>query len=239
MADQAEKDIVAEAKAVEASARNDLKTAKATQRTAKAALADAEKAAKGKEGDELQAAEKVVDAAKDAVAKADADVAEKDTAVKSAVEAVKASRSTAAEQKKAAREAEKAAKAEERKNRPKKAPLTLSQRRALLKLGDAGAKGIVPKSDFNALPLQHLVNVELAETKSVKVDGPPVTVKGEGDKPDTTKPGPKVDATAYVLSAKGKERVKDINPKWLDWKPEGSTPVEAAQPVDEGEAATA
>lgn len=230
-----EQDVVTEAKAAEADARGSLKTLKDEQRTAKAGVATAEKAVKGKEGDELKAAEKAVDAAKDALAKADKAVSEQDAKVKQAAEAVKTARSTARDQAKAARDAEKARKAEERANRPKKAPLTLSQRRALLKLGDAGAKGIVPKTDFNALPYQHLVGVELAETKTVKVDGPEIVVKGEGDKPDTTKPGPKVEATAYVLSATGKERVKEINPKWLDWKPD-ATPAADAEPT---EAATA
>lgn len=137
-----------------------------------------------------------------------------------------------------ARDAVKAFKAEERANRPKKAPLTLSQRRALLNLGDAKAKGVVPKTPFNALPLQHLVDVGLAEpfeTKGEQVVKETVEKEVPIPEADQKEGGPttktvkekvektvKVDATGFRLTEAGKARVKEINPKWQTWKPAAS-----------------
>lgn len=122
-------------------------------------------------------------------------------------------------------------KAEERKNREKKAPMTLSQRRAILKLGNGP---VVAKTGFNELPLDYLVSVGLA-TKDTTPIQEPYTVKepeeyfeGEGD--DRVKKTRKVDVqktrtvekAEYRLTDKGAERVKEINPKWLDWRPAAS-----------------
>jgi hypothetical protein len=136
------------------------------------------------------------------------------------------------------REAVKAKKAEERANRPKKAPLTLSQRRAMLNLGDAGEEGVVPKTGFNALPLDYLVSVGLAETfdstreitekttvdveqeipEAEREEGGPTT-RTVKEKRDETKTVP---ATGYRLSETGQARVKEINPKWQTWKPDAA-----------------
>lgn len=72
----------------------------------------------------------------------------------------------------------------------RKPGLTLSQRRALLRLLDEDS--VVPQSAFRALPYEHLVEVGLA-------------VKGEGD-----------DA-AYSLTDEGQERAESINPGYRVW----------------------
>lgn len=202
-------DLVEQAKSAQKEAQEALKGARADLKKARTAATKAKAEVKGKEGDELKQAEADAKAADATVDAAQATVAEAEQAVASAKEGVTTARAE-----------EKRIKAEERANRPKKAPLTLSQRRALLNLGDAGKKGIVPKTAFNALPLEHLVSVGLAEkfesTREVEVK-----VKGEGDKPDTTKTE-KQPADGYRLTDGGRERVKEINPKWKDWKPEGT-----------------
>lgn len=131
------------------------------------------------------------------------------------------------------REAVKVKKAEERKNRPKKAALTLSQRRSLLVLGDGP---VVPKTDFNRLPLDYLVTVGLAQVGEAKVDETytetetkdveiPEAERVEGG-PTTKSVKEKVEKTRQVtkpqftLTDLGKERLSDINPKWRDWRPE-------------------
>jgi hypothetical protein len=141
------------------------------------------------------------------------------------------------------REAIKAHKAEERANKPKLAPLTLSQRRAVLKLKEGDQ---VPTTDFGRLPLDYLVSVGLAEkfdterqvekTKTVEreeplpepeggfKDGAPTT-KTVKDKVTETVTEP---AVGYRLTDAGKAR--EVNAKWRDWKPESrsDTPVAAA-----------
>lgn len=147
------------------------------------------------------------------------------------------------------REAVKAKRAEERANRPKKAPLTLSQRRALLRLAEDGQ--VVPKTAFNALPLDHLVNVGLAEkfdakrtetyfeTESKEVDVPKAereeggpTTKTVKEKVEKTR---EVDATGFRLTDSGRERAGEINPKWLTWKPDvdGASAQSTAEPESE------
>jgi hypothetical protein len=200
-------DPVAEARAAQKERQAELTSARNELKSAKTALTKASAAEKGKEGDEAKAAAKDTKAAQARV----------DSATK-AVDSAEKAVATAKENVGKVRDAEKERKAEERKNRPKKAPLTLSQRRALLKLGEAAQ---VPKTDFNALPFEHLVSVGLAQTKDVKVDGPVIKeTTGEGDdKKVVEKPGPKVDAKQYSLTDTGKARVSEINPKWRDWKP--------------------
>lgn len=203
-------DPVAEARAGQSEAQEGLKSARAELKSAKAALAKAQAAEKGVDAEDKKGvadAQKATKAANAEVSAQTKAVADGEQAVAKAKEAVTA-----------AKDAEKERRAEERKNRPKKAALTLSQRRALLKLGDAAQ---VPSTEFNKLPYEHLVSVGLAQTKTVKIDGPPVkTTEGEGDDKKTVeKPGPKVDSTQYSLTDTGKERVKEINPKWRDWKP--------------------
>lgn len=146
-----------------------------------------------------------------------------------------------------AREFVKAKKAEERANRPKKAPLTLSQRRALLKLGDGP---ITPHTDFNQLPLKHLVNVGLAKVEEVlvdeeyqetvskeveipeaerKEDGP--TTKTEKVKETKTR---QVARNQYSLNDDGIARVQEINPKWKTWKApsnDSATPAATEEPA--------
>jgi hypothetical protein len=140
-----------------------------------------------------------------------------------------------------AREAVKNRRAEIRASRPKKAPLTLSQRRALLRLGDGD---VVAKTDFNALPLQHLVSVGLAESftgtvdevvketvekevkipKAEQVEGGPTT-KTVKEKVESTR---QVERPGFRLTDEGKARVKEINPKWLEWKPAAKEEAPAA-----------
>lgn len=201
-------DPVAVARDAQKTAQSELTSARAEVKKAKGALTKASQARKAAgEGDDTKALDKAVKDATAAVDAATKIVASREQDVAAAKENVTK-----------VRDAEKARKAEERKNRPKKASLTLSQRRAILKLGDGPQ---TPATDFNRLPYEHLVGVGLAETKSVKIDGP--TIKetvGEGDdKKVVEKPGPKVDALQYSLTDKGKERVGEINTKWKDWKP--------------------
>ncbi len=74
----------------------------------------------------------------------------------------------------------------------RKAKLTLSQRRALLRLQDAGS--IRPESGFRALPFVYLGSVGLA----VETDG------------------------EWGLSEAGIARAAEINPGYLDWRAGGS-----------------
>jgi hypothetical protein len=133
--------------------------------------------------------------------------------------------------------------AEDRANRPKKAPLTLSQRRAMLVLAEAGETGVVPKTGFNALPLDYLVGVELAETfKTTRTEKYQETVENEVaiPKKEQEEGGPttktvkekvdkerEVDATGYRLTEKGRERAGEVNPKWKTWKPDASASADA------------
>jgi pyruvate/2-oxoglutarate dehydrogenase complex dihydrolipoamide acyltransferase (E2) component len=126
----------------------------------------------------------------------------------------------------------------ERAAKPKKAPMTLSQRRAILKLGEAeqaDGSGVVAKTGFNELPLDYLVSVNLATKTPVQIDEP-YTVKEpeeyfEGEGEDRVKRVRKVDVPKtrqvekpeYRLTDAGRDRVKEINPKWLTWKPDNST----------------
>jgi len=130
-----------------------------------------------------------------------------------------------------AREAVKAKRAEERANRPKKAPLTLSQRRAVLKLADGP---IAPSTDFNQLPLKHLVEVGLAQVETVTVQEPYTeTVSKEVEIPEAerTEGGPTtktvkekvenlrdVERNQYSLTEAGQARAQELNPKWKTWK---------------------
>lgn len=142
-----------------------------------------------------------------------------------------------------AREAVKAKKAEERANRPKKASLTLSQRRAVLKLADGP---IAPHTDFNQLPLKHLVSVGLAQTETVTVQEPyteieskdveiPESERKEGG-PTTKTVKEKVEKlrdverTQYSLTEDGQARAQELNPKWKTWKApsNGATADDAA-----------
>lgn len=142
-----------------------------------------------------------------------------------------------------ARDLVKAHKAEERANKPKLPPLTLSQRRAVLKLKEGDQ---VPKTDFNAIPMKYLVSVGLAETfettreveKTKTVDREEPLPEPEGGfkegAPTTKTVKDKVTekvsepATGYRLTEAGKAR--EVNAKWRDWKPESRSdaPVAAA-----------
>lgn len=77
--------------------------------------------------------------------------------------------------------------------KPKKASLTLSQRRALLRLLDERA--IRPASGFKALPFEHLVSVGYA-TAMTDVDD---------------------DECLYTLTESGVERAQSINPGYRIW----------------------
>jgi hypothetical protein len=75
----------------------------------------------------------------------------------------------------------------------RKAKLTLSQRRALVVLGDEGV--VVRKSDFNALPYRYLVDQALAV---------------------------ETDELTFELTETGVERAREINPAYRDWKAGGT-----------------
>lgn len=76
----------------------------------------------------------------------------------------------------------------------RKASLTLSQRRALLRLLDE--ESIQPATAFKALPFEHLVEVGYAESSQ--------TDDTEGE-------------ASYTLTPKGKERAESINPGYRIW----------------------
>jgi hypothetical protein len=98
-----------------------------------------------------------------------------------------------------------------REKKEKKAGLTLSQRRALLRLLDEGS--IAPASAFKALPYEHLVGCGYA-----------VAAETEGD-----------DALqAYTLTDEGRERAESINPGYRVWA-QGESVVEGGTLNAEGE----
>jgi pyruvate/2-oxoglutarate dehydrogenase complex dihydrolipoamide acyltransferase (E2) component len=121
------------------------------------------------------------------------------------------------------REAIKTKRAEERANRPKKAALTLSQRRAVLKLAETPLR---PTTDMNRTPLEYLKSVGLADSrdveasvsKTVKVDNPKAGEEGEPAKIDQTTEE-LVTVQEYFLTEQGATRAGEINPKWKTWKP--------------------
>ncbi|WP_445151139.1 hypothetical protein [Baekduia sp. Peel2402] len=81
--------------------------------------------------------------------------------------------------------------------RPKKAPLTLSRRRALLRLAALPkGTGEAPTSGFRALPLDGLVEAGLATREEPTDDAPHGT---------------------YTISDAGLARAGETNPKWLTW----------------------
>lgn len=127
-----------------AGAKSNFKTAKDEQRAAKSEHTKAEKATKGLEGAELAKATKAA-----AAAKRKLDAADK------AVTAAAATRDKADKDLKAARAAE-------RKDRPKLAKLTNSQRRAVCALEKARSKGIKPGTDMARTPFSYLVSVDYA-----------------------------------------------------------------------------
>lgn len=82
--------------------------------------------------------------------------------------------------------------AEKTQERPKQVPLTLSQRKHLLKLAKAGAKGAYAKGQQAIKPYEHFVANGLAESLGVDED------KG----------------TKYRVTNAGKTRAKQVNPKY-------------------------
>jgi hypothetical protein len=77
-----------------------------------------------------------------------------------------------------------------KERKPRKPSLTLSQRRALLRLQDAGDDGVTPSSAFRALPFEHLRSVGYAD---VDADG------------------------AYTLTDDGRDRADAVNPGYRAW----------------------
>lgn len=212
-------DPVAEAKERETATRAELKLAKTDARKAKTAFDNAEKAVEGKEGDELKEANAARKSAKQALDEANGKVEQLTAAVEQAAQATKDVRAQVQADKKAAKEAEKAKRAEERANRPKKAPLTLSQRRAVLKLAESPLR---PTTDMNRTPLDYLVSVGLAQVTEVDHEVSE-TVKnpkaGEDGQPDTIEKTSTVKLGEYTLTDEGKTRAGELNPKWKTWKP--------------------
>lgn len=226
-------------------------TSAADEKAAKAAEAKAEKERKAKEREEAKAAKQ------EAAAKAKAEKAEKAAQAKAEALQKKINEAateggidlgsvtgtgtdgaiTLADVKKAVQ----AKRAEERANRPKKAPLTLSQRRAVLKLADGP---ITPANAFNATPLEYLKSVGLAqaetvsvpeeytETEDQEVEIPEAERKEGGPTTKTVKAKVaktrEVNREQYSLTDLGVERAKELNPKWKTWKPEGT---ESAAPA--------
>ncbi len=206
--------------------------AKAEAKAAKKAAAEEAKAAKAKEQAEAKAAAlkaKIETAATEGGVKLD-DIT--GTGAEGAI--------TLADVKKAVQ----ARKAEERASRPKKAALTLSQRRAVLKLADGP---ITPANAFNATPLEYLKSVGLAQSETVSVDEP-YTEKEDQEQPipeaERKEGGPttktvkvavgktrSVNRERYSLTDEGRKRAGELNPKWKTWKPEGSESTTAATPT--------
>lgn len=203
---------------------DEAKAAKEAERQAKAAEREAERERKAKEREEAKAAKE----AERAEAKAKAQKEKVDKILSEIPEDKRPTKGTGdggAVTLSDAREAVKAHKAAERANRPKLAPLTLSQRRAMLNLADGP---IVPKSGFNALPLDYLVGVGLAQKEDVKVDETYTETEGTGDDKKTVEKTRKVTKTQYSLTDEGRARVEKVNPKWKTWKPEGTGSSDAA-----------
>lgn len=87
--------------------------------------------------------------------------------------------------------------------RKKKAGLTLSQRRALLRLLDADGVGVSPASAFKSLPYEHLVDIGYADRLVLDENGDDVT-NDEG-------------IGVFTLTSEGRERAESINPGYRDW----------------------
>lgn len=221
---------VEDAKTREQGVREQLKSAKSEVTKAKRAVTAAEKAVKSANDEQKADAEKALDAAKDTLAVKASDVDRLDAEAAQAKLDVRA-----------AREREKTAKAEQRASKPKKAGLTLSQRRALLRLADGP---LTPHTEFNQLPLQHLVRVGLAQIEEVEVPverTTKVNVEEEIPEAERVEGGPttrtvkqtqttteQVQRNQYSLTELGIERAQEINPKWKSWKaPSGATTTPA------------
>lgn len=91
---------------------------------------------------------------------------------------------------------------------PRRPQLTMSQRKAMLKLLD-GPVSVV--TVFNAMPLDRLVELGYAtcEAGDVTEQRP----SKDGGTVDVTRPG-----WTYELTDAGREIAVDVNPKWLDHK---------------------
>lgn len=87
--------------------------------------------------------------------------------------------------------------------KPKKAGLTLSQRRALLRLLDAMDEGVSPASAFKSLPYEKLVDVGYADR----------TILDENSDDVTNDAGIGV----YTLTDEGLDRAMSINPGYRVW----------------------
>lgn len=204
--DQAAQDAEKARKAQEAATAKELKDKERAEAKAKKDAERAEaKAAKAKEREAAKAAK-----AKERITKVLADLPEDkrpegDVTIEQARELVKAH------------------KAEERANKPKKASLTLSQRRAVLKLQKSPLR---PSTDMNRTPLDYLCSVGLAQAtnveteveRTVKIDNPKASEDGEPAKIDQTTTE-KVTVKEYTLTDEGTARAAEINPKWETWKP--------------------
>lgn len=84
------------------------------------------------------------------------------------------------------------------------APLTLSQRRALLRGLDAGRARVTVASDFRAQPFRRLVAAGLA-----------------------VEPAP----LSFALTPAGRERAVEINPGYRDWASGETVAGDASRPV--------
>jgi hypothetical protein len=214
-------------------AKRGLREAKSAAKQAQTALTKAQKAAEGKEGDELKAANAAIEAAEQhakemaqAVEAQEGRVAELETAATNAKAGIdvakeaKKQRLAAEREAKAQADAEaKTKRAEERAAKPKKAPLTLSQRRAVLKLAEGTQ---TPTTDMNRVPLDYLVSVGLARTAerttTVEVQVPNPKASEEGQ-PKTIAENQDRTVIDYSLTDLGKTRAGELNPKWRTWKP--------------------
>lgn len=217
------------AKATLKQAQDSLKSAKADLSKSRKAVKDAESAAKSASDEDKAKAEATVAEAKETLAQNSSRVDQLGAEVDTAKTAVKE-----------AREADKKAKAEARASKPKKAPMTLSQRRALLKLADGP---MAPHTAFGQLPLQHLVSVGLAQVETVEVpeeyDEVVETTETQGEGEDAKSVVVKtkqtktrqVERNQYSLTEAGQARVTEINPKWKTWKA-------PSQATSNGDAAT-
>lgn len=93
----------------------------------------------------------------------------------------------------------------------KKAGLTLSQRRALLRLLDAAEDGIVPTTGFKALPFEKLESVGYAMSQEVESE--------DGE------------LRRFTLTTSGTARAVEINPGYRDWSAGETVAGDESRPV--------
>lgn len=108
-----------------------------------------------------------------------------------------------------------------REAQPKAPSLTMSQRRAMLKLLDGP---VSVTTVFNAMPLDRLVDIGYATVVAGDVTEQRPARHGREGMDDVTRPG-----WTYTLTDVGRDAAKEINPKWRDFRSGQQSP-----PASEG-----